>query len=705
MKNCILFCGLIFFFYNSYSQIHTVPDTSVQYKFTIGGRAPILVSSYRVGQIAYDGNKYFYFATVEGMLSKVDTATGLTVKEITSPTFQGKPFHVKSWAYTLNKIYAIVDIQLNYPLSGNTRVLALMDTAMQIQSIDKKLGTNVYSLTTNTHTGDLWVYVQDSLKIFKYDWDSQTILKSITPKKDGIDILQVDDLENVYLGYLGGYNIQKLDNTGKLVLSFPVSCVDFRLINNTKLIVIDGLDNKIVTYNAETAAEISRITLKNHPLIPNFKLPVAVEIQPNGNMWVLDIGKYGMNNTIGGPLLYKIKADGTWISCYGTIANASKSSSLTISTPDLVTVDSRGWIYTASSVDQQKIEEYYYGPGNLSYFPVYIFMPDGRLITRLNKTETTQITAMEGGSNNNFALSYIYDPKEYMDYAFDTLQMHFYAAKNNDCVFGSNNKIYYINKVNGFFGDESLLSEWDMKTKVSIPLGKIGNDVADDEVFHPNGIARNSKGEFIITDFAQHMVYIIDSTGQNMRIHHHYGNREIEVKGPARVVVDQYDNIFITEAWNDRLKITDSDGNLIQNIGFPQWKTVFNAPSDIAIDTVRHQLYIADRNNNRIQVYKLNYPFKTATKSFKETLKVSKLDTLTCEMYPNPMHETLTITTNSNIKKVSIYTAFGFLVQTEEPTIESTEYVLNLNNQIQSNVYIVKVETENGVSNAKIFKQ
>lgn len=706
MKKLLLFCGLLVSFSIVYSQAPPPVDNSIVPLFTIGGKAPIVSASYKASQIAYDGNKYLYFAS-DGYLSKVDTLTGQTVTEVASPTFEGKPFVVNAWAFAFNKIYAIVTI--NYPITTFTKVLARMDTSMQIQSIETKLGSNLYSLTTNTSTGDVWVYSSNPMLIYKYDWDSGTILKSVTPIRNDAfaDFMQVDEFDNLYLGYYN-YNIQKLDNAGNLVLSFPGNCSDFKVVNNTKLVTIDMFDQKLVTYNAETAAEISRITLKDHPLIPSFKAPKAIVVQPNGTMWVLDIGKYGPNNFLGGPLVYKIKEDGTWISCYGTELSGIKPNGLLVGNPELVTVDSRGWIYTATSGNAQIIEDLYYGPNNnISFFPILVFTPDGRHITNINSNGSYNwIMNMEAGPNKLLYCSFFTDPVNSTIFGIDSVNTIWNntgltAADPFDFIFDNHNRFFYVKDQPGY-GDDPLIYQYNMSNSQSKTIGTLGNDFANDEVFYANGIARNSKGEFIITDFQQHKVYVMDSLGNNMRIHHTYGNRDNEVKAPARVVVDKYDNIFITEAWNNRIKITDRFGKLIKNIGIPGNPWGFIAPSDIAIDTACNQLYVADRNHNCIKVYKLNYPFTIPLKSFETDLTDSEIQ---YDMYPNPMKETLHIVTNSTITKVTVYTITGIQILVEEPKIASTQYELHLDNQIQSNLYFIKVETENGVINSKIIKK
>ena len=65
------------------------------------------------------------------------------------------------------------------------------------------------------------------------------------------------------------------------------------------------------------------------------------------------------------------------------------------------------------------------------------------------------------------------------------------------------------------------------------------------------------------------------------------------------------------------------------------------------------------------------------------------------QMYPNPATDYVKITSSSDLQRITVYTAMGKLVSSEE--IAGTEYELKTTGYTPG-VYMVKVETADGVT-------
>ena len=78
--------------------------------------------------------------------------------------------------------------------------------------------------------------------------------------------------------------------------------------------------------------------------------------------------------------------------------------------------------------------------------------------------------------------------------------------------------------------------------------------------------------------------------------------------GPACLSVDSADNIYVTDRDNDRIQIFTSNGTFITAIGSQGSKDgQFNRPEGVGVDPYSNTglVYVADTGNSRIQSFKL----------------------------------------------------------------------------------------------------
>jgi DNA-binding beta-propeller fold protein YncE len=78
--------------------------------------------------------------------------------------------------------------------------------------------------------------------------------------------------------------------------------------------------------------------------------------------------------------------------------------------------------------------------------------------------------------------------------------------------------------------------------------------------------------------------------------------------GPAGLAVDSDDNIYVTDRDNDRVQVFTNNGTFITSLGSEgESDGQFNRPEGIGVDPFSDTglVYVADTGNTRIQIFKL----------------------------------------------------------------------------------------------------
>ena len=122
----------------------------------------------------------------------------------------------------------------------------------------------------------------------------------------------------------------------------------------------------------------------------------------------------------------------------------------------------------------------------------------------------------------------------------------------------------------------------------------------------PYGIAVNSRGEMVVTEWSGHRVSVFDVRGQRVRTFGSHGDRPEHMRYPAGIAVDDVDNIYVTS--KHKLQKFTSSGELIKCVGRRGSKEgEFADPRGVTIHS--NQVYVCDRDNHRIQVFDLDLNF------------------------------------------------------------------------------------------------
>ena len=122
----------------------------------------------------------------------------------------------------------------------------------------------------------------------------------------------------------------------------------------------------------------------------------------------------------------------------------------------------------------------------------------------------------------------------------------------------------------------------------------------------PYGIAINSCGEMVVTEWDGHRVFVFDVRGQRVRTFGSDGDQPEQMMSPAGIAVDDVDNIYVSS--QHKLQKFTSSGELIKCVGRRGSKEEkFDDPRGVTIHS--NQVYVCDRDNHRIQVFDLDLNF------------------------------------------------------------------------------------------------
>jgi serine/threonine protein kinase, bacterial len=145
----------------------------------------------------------------------------------------------------------------------------------------------------------------------------------------------------------------------------------------------------------------------------------------------------------------------------------------------------------------------------------------------------------------------------------------------------------------------------------------------------PAGMAFDSKGNLYISDRSNNRVRMVDTNGIIKTVAGNGGDQYKGDKGPAikaelnkpfGLAIDKNDNLYIADRGNNRIRKVDTNG-IITTVagdgGFyfigdngPAYNASIAGPTGVAVDD-EGNLFIADRNNNRVRMVDVNGLIRT----------------------------------------------------------------------------------------------
>jgi tripartite motif-containing protein 71 len=167
----------------------------------------------------------------------------------------------------------------------------------------------------------------------------------------------------------------------------------------------------------------------------------------------------------------------------------------------------------------------------------------------------------------------------------------------------------YNNRIQKFSKDGTFITKW----------GSYGD--ADGQFNAPSGIAVDPSENMIVADAHNGRIQKFSKDGTFIT---KWGSPDLpagprnldQVKLPFSVAVDKFENMFVTDVGDNRVRKFSSNGTFITKWGsYGDADGQFNAPSGIAVDPFGN-IYVADTGNNRIQKFSSNGTFITKWGSY-----------------------------------------------------------------------------------------
>jgi len=162
--------------------------------------------------------------------------------------------------------------------------------------------------------------------------------------------------------------------------------------------------------------------------------------------------------------------------------------------------------------------------------------------------------------------------------------------------------------------DQDKIFRFDNKGKLLASWGEAGDKPG--ELDSPADIAVDSKGFIYVVDEYHHKIQKFSNDGVFILAWGHKGKVNVvrsalnflisdghrsEFYYPSRIAIGADDHVYVSDAYNNRVQVFDSQGHFIQSIGgMGLWGGRFRISSGLAI-AADHSLFVADFYNNRIQ--------------------------------------------------------------------------------------------------------
>ncbi len=122
----------------------------------------------------------------------------------------------------------------------------------------------------------------------------------------------------------------------------------------------------------------------------------------------------------------------------------------------------------------------------------------------------------------------------------------------------------------------------------------------------PAGLATDRLNQLYLADYGSSKIFVFNKLGNIVRQFGGKGSGDEQLNIPRSVAVDRFDRIYVCDSFNNRLSVFDASGRSLYTFGQKgNGPAELVNPSDIAIDNQHGIVFICDRGNRRVQIYRI----------------------------------------------------------------------------------------------------
>lgn len=128
----------------------------------------------------------------------------------------------------------------------------------------------------------------------------------------------------------------------------------------------------------------------------------------------------------------------------------------------------------------------------------------------------------------------------------------------------------------------------------------------------PRGIAINSAGHLLVTEWNDGRIVEYDQQGQQIQSFGHTGKNSRKLCHPSGIVTDEAGSVYVADAAGEQSCIVKytSRGVQVAEVGKEGSEPCqFQNPRGIALNPITGELYVCDRDNHRLQVFNADLKF------------------------------------------------------------------------------------------------
>ncbi len=146
-------------------------------------------------------------------------------------------------------------------------------------------------------------------------------------------------------------------------------------------------------------------------------------------------------------------------------------------------------------------------------------------------------------------------------------------------------------------------TDLDLKTKSAYAPLEPGEQA---QIRLPAGLAIDRLNQLYLADYGSSKIFVFNKVGNVVRTFGGKGNGANELNIPRSVAVDRFDRIYVCDSFNNRLSVFDAGGRILYTFGEKgSAADQLVNPSDVAIDNQYGIIFVCDRGNRRLQIYKI----------------------------------------------------------------------------------------------------